>query len=98
MNKFGHPISDVTSGMCAGDWVTRYVFQFENGYGATVIRGKHTYGGKEGLWELAVWHNGAICYDTPITPSQDVEGWLDEKNVELLLDRIKELPKVGEAS
>ena len=35
--------------------------------------------------------NGEICYTTPITP--DVEGFLSEKEVEDLLNKIKQLPK-----
>lgn len=51
---------------------------FENGYGVSIIRGMYTYGGEEGLYELAVLKGTAnsadICYDTPIT--DDVIGYL----------------------
>ena len=30
------------------------LYKFANGYGASVVKGEHTYGGDEGLWELAV--------------------------------------------
>ena len=30
------------------------LYRFDNGYGASVVRSQYTYGGKEGLWELAV--------------------------------------------
>ena len=55
IERFGHPVFDTKSGTCGlGELVTRYVFQFENGFGASVIRGLYTYGGRQGLWELAV--------------------------------------------
>lgn len=69
----------------------RHRFGFENGYGASVIRGQYTYGGSSGLWELAVLHGeGDICYSSPIT--DDVVGWLSELEVESLLDQIQALP------
>ena len=30
------------------------LYRFANNYGASVVKGEHTYGGEEGLWELAV--------------------------------------------
>jgi len=64
-------------------------YDFKNGYGASVIRKPYSYGGSEGLWELAVTHNGAITYDTPITG--DVIGWLTQSEVIAHLLKIKEL-------
>ena len=44
------------------------IVQFPNGYGASIVQGEHTYGGKDGLYELAVFgEDGHITYDTPIT-------------------------------
>ena len=41
---------------------------FENGYGASVVRHEYSYGGKSGLYELAVLDSsGDLTYDTPIT-------------------------------
>ena len=65
------------------------VYEFDNGYGASVIMGPHTYGGTKGLWELAVLANGELCYDTPIT--NDVIGRLTEAEVNKYLKQIKEL-------
>ena len=65
------------------------VYEFDNGYGASVIMGPHTYGGHKGLWELAVLENGSLCYDTPIT--NDVIGHLNEEEVNNYLNLIKEL-------
>ena len=79
------------------------IYRFANGYGASVVKGDHTYGGEEGLWELAVIifgkgtdnnHTYELVYDTPIT--QDVEGNLNDDEVEKLLDQIFVLPMRGD--
>lgn len=75
---------------------------FDNGYGVSVIRSSHSYGGSDGLYELAVLKQyvqkdyGAklskeweICYTTPIT--DDVLGHLTEEDVESLLSKIENL-------
>ena len=48
------------------------VHEFPNGYGASVIRHDFSYGGKDGLWEMAVLKEGDLCYNTHIT--NDVIG------------------------
>ena len=65
------------------------VYEFDNGYGASVIMGPQSYGFSKGLWELAVLQNGSLCYDTPIT--NDVIGHLNEEEVNNYLNLIKEL-------
>ena len=66
------------------------IVQFPNGYGASVVQGPYTYGGKDGLYELAVLgKDGEITYDTPIT--NDVLGYLSEAEVEKTLLEIKNL-------
>ena len=69
---------------------------FDNGYGASVVKGEHTYGGREGLYELAVLgKDGKLTYETPIT--DDVEGYLDETDVTILMKQIqnlKQYPKI----
>lgn len=67
----------------------QYKFDFPNGYGASVVIGPYTYGGDQGLYELAVLKDGEICYDTPIT--DNVIGYLDVSEVEGLLNQIKAL-------
>ena len=70
------------------------IVKFENNYGASVARHMGTYGGKQGLYELAVikfnendeW---GIVYDTGITP--DVLGYLTEDNVTTHLKQIEHL-------
>ena len=65
------------------------IVSFPNGYGASIVRGSYTYGGDEGLYELAVLKDGHICYDTDIT--QDVIGWLNSDDVTRLLKLIEVL-------
>lgn len=70
------------------------LYKFANGYGASVVKGEHTYGGDEGLWELAVitfTDEGTftLSYTTPIT--EDVEGHLTDDAVEELLAKIEAL-------
>jgi hypothetical protein len=71
------------------------LYKFANGYGASVVRSAYSYGGKNGKWELAVICYAAggdysLCYTTPIT--NDVIGWLDDADVDALLDKIEDLP------
>jgi hypothetical protein len=75
-----HPINDGV--------VSRIVF--ENGYGASVVRHEYSYGGKDGLYELAVLSNeGELTYDTPIT--NDVLGYLTDRDVTEVLIKIQQL-------
>ena len=67
-----------------------YTYQFENGYGASVVSHDGSYGGKQGLYEIAVLDsNGDLCYSTPIT--DDVIGYANEEKIKDTLDRIKSL-------
>jgi hypothetical protein len=70
-------------------------FKFPNNFGASIIRGKHSYGGSEGLYELAVIQFDAnddwkIHYNNPVAQG-DVRGYLSESEVILLLHQIKNL-------
>jgi len=62
---------------------------FDNGYGASVIRSLYSYGGNQDLYELAVIKDNAIRYDTPIT--DDVIGYLTEDEVTKYLGQIQNL-------
>ena len=67
-----------------------WIYEFENGYGASVIKHDASYGGKQGLYEIAVLDSkGDLCYDTPIT--DDVIGYANEEKIKDTLDRIKSL-------
>ena len=64
---------------------------FDNGFGASVVKHDFSYGGKDGLYELAVIDTkGDLTYSTPVT--SDVEGYLSEDDVTKLLEQIQQLP------
>ena len=64
--------------------------QFDNGYGASVVKHDYSYGGRDGLYELAVLGaNGDLIYGTPIT--DDVIGYLSETEVTDILEKIQKL-------
>ena len=71
------------------------LYRFPNGAGASVIRGEFTYGGDEGLWELAVikfvgdgYH---LIYPRDVCPEGDVVGWLTDEEVDYRLVKIANL-------
>src|SRR5882672_9166166 len=83
----------------AGPGGIQRLYYFENGFGASVIQSRYSYGGPSGLWELAVLRRQAdasrkrewqLTYDTPIT--DDVIGHLNEDEAQGLLRRIRALP------
>lgn len=68
--------------------------KFKNGYGASVVRHEFSYGGSEGLWELAVikFTDGdkwLITYDTEIT--EDVLRYLTGIDVDNILNKIEKI-------
>ena len=63
--------------------------EFDNGYEVSVVKSPHTYGGDKGLYELAVFKDGEICYDTPIT--NDVIGYLRPIDVTEVMAKIQQL-------
>ena len=63
---------------------------FDNGYGASVVRHEYSYGGKDGLYELAVLDsNGELTYATPVT--NDVIGYLRPEDVTDVFAKIQQL-------
>lgn len=52
----------------------------------SVIRSTMTYGGDEGLFELAMLRNDKCVYDTCIT--NDVLGWLEVEDVLEVLEKV----------
>ena len=63
--------------------------EFDNGYEISVVKSPYTYGGEDGLYELAVFKDGEICYDTPIT--DDVIGYLRPEDVTDVMAKIQQL-------
>lgn len=61
----------------------RWLFTTRHGLEVSVVRGSTTYGGSQGLFELAILEDGR--YTTPIT--SDVLGYLSESEVLEVLDQ-----------
>ena len=66
--------------------------KFDNGYDASVVQSPYSYGGDKGLYELAIFKDDQICYDTPIT--DDVIGYLREQDVTEVMEKIQQLQYV----
>jgi hypothetical protein len=66
------------------------IAEFDNGFGASIVKTPYTYGGKEGLYELAVLDSdGHLTYATSVT--NDVLGYLSEQDVTEVLIKIQQL-------
>lgn len=66
------------------------IVKFANGYGASAVRSEFSYGGRDGLWEVAVLdEHERLCYDTPVTG--DVIGHLEVDGVVDVLRQIAAL-------
>ena len=66
-------------------------YQFGNGYAVSVVRNPYSYGGKDGLYEMAVTTaDGDLVYDTPVT--DDVLGYLSEDDVTRHMAEVAALP------
>lgn len=79
---------NITNGFNGGIGMT---YHFSNGYSASVVCHSFSYGGDNGLYEIAVMYNDQIVYNTPIT--NDVLGHLTMDDVIDVLKDIKDLPK-----
>jgi len=67
--------------------------QFDNGYGASVACHTGSYGGDEGLFEMALTDDDGDVILSPNDPSsswQDVKGYLTLSEVESYLTEISE--------
>ncbi len=72
------------------------VYNFPNGWGASVVWSNMSYGHKQGLFELAVLRGESISYNSGLTT--DVIGFLDFADVADLLKKIEALPNQDEIS
>jgi len=64
--------------------------QFDNGFGISVVSHTHSYGGRDGLYEVAVLDkDGFLTYETPVT--SDVIGYLSEEDVTDVMKKVQEL-------
>ena len=63
---------------------------FDNGFGVSVVSHTYSYGGKNGLFEIAFLDkDGNLTYDTPVT--NDVIGYLTEEDVTDVMKQVQEL-------
>ena len=68
----------------------QYIYEFDNGFGASVIRHEGSYGFDRDLWEVAVLDNqGKLCFSTKVT--SDVMGYLTEEEVNSKINEIRGL-------
>jgi hypothetical protein len=63
---------------------------FDNGFGVSVVSHSYSYGGRDGLYEIAVlYSDDNLTYDTPVT--NDVIGYLSEEEVSNVMKQVQEL-------
>jgi hypothetical protein len=63
---------------------------FENGFGVSVVSHTYSYGGKDGLFEIAVLDKkGELTYKTPVT--NDVVGYLNPDEVTEIMEQVQSL-------
>ena len=75
-----------------------YAFMlFDNNYGVSVVKGPYSYGGRDGLYELAVIHKSPdmseseLDYDNPVA-NGDVRGYLTPEDVTQLMEEVALFP------
>jgi hypothetical protein len=75
----------------------RVLFEFPNGYGASVIQSEFSYGGQRGLWEVGTLlvSEGCLVGEGALKWSQ-VVGFLTTEGVTELLNMIMALPPAKE--
>jgi hypothetical protein len=60
-----------------------------NGYTVSIVRNKDSYGGKNGLYEMAFFVGKEIVEEHPLLDDHGVLGWLDEKEVEIVISKLR---------
>lgn len=64
--------------------------QFDNGFGVSVVSHTFSYGGKDGLFEVAVLDkDGKLTYETSVT--NDVIGYLEPHEVSEIMEQVQSL-------
>ncbi len=77
---------DDMNGLCA-------FMLFDNNYGVSVVKGPYSYGGRDGLYELAVIHmspdmsESELDYNNPVA-NGDVRGYLTSEDVTQLMKEV----------
>lgn len=71
----------------AGGYQSR--FEFDNGYGVSVVNGQGSYVNGPNQYEVAILKNGDLCYDTHIT--DDVLGYNTPEEVSRIMKQCQEL-------
>lgn len=70
--------------------VIQHIYEFENGYGASVIHNEFSYGLELSVLRFKPSGDFELCYDTSVT--DDVIGYIkNAEELESILERIKEL-------
>ena len=70
-----------------GEGATQVYLEFKNGYEASVVKHKYSYGGDKGLYEIGIFGpHGGMC--DPLDWGDDVKGWLTPELVEKELELI----------
>ena len=64
------------------------VLEFENGYGLSIVSNDFSYGGNNGLFEIALLQNEDIVYNAELGFA-DVVGYLDFHEVSEIIERVK---------
>jgi hypothetical protein len=76
-----------------GDNGHQIMVRFLNGYGASIVRFEYSYGGSNGLWELAVikWDGEEFDFDFTTGITEDVMGHLNMLDVVITCMEISNL-------
>ena len=70
----------------------QYEYTFPNGYGASVIRHSYSYGGKQGLWEIApLDKDGEFIGQSLLGWDDDVQGHLTNGGINAILVKLQDL-------
>jgi hypothetical protein len=69
----------------------RYRVNFPNGYQMSIVQNDFSYGGKKGLWEIAVIRDEQIVKTDLFDNGDEVQGYLDDLRVLNYLHLLEEM-------